>query len=292
MIATLGIVAKQLRLYQWVKNILVVLPLLLAHAIGDADRWLQVATAFLCFSLCASTVYVLNDIIDAEADRNHPRKRHRPIASGQLSTAVGIVLAVVCISGAAFLAVQLPVHFMLWMAVYLVATTAYSFVLKKLVIVDVLVLAGLYSTRVLAGGAASDIVVSPWLLMLMLFLSTSLAFVKRYTELASMPLTSSGVMRRGYRREDVELIRVIGPVTGLLAVVVLAFYIAGPDVQQIYRQPQWLWLSIPLVMYWIIDLWLQAVRGLVHDDPILHMVRDARGWVVGALLFVVAALAT
>ncbi len=286
------IVAKQLRLYQWVKNILLVLPMVLAHSLDDVDAWIQISVAFLAFSLCASTVYIINDIVDVEADRRHHRKRHRPIASGRLSVRTALIMAAMCIVTAAFLAISVSEQFVGWMVIYLLTTTTYSFVLKKVVVVDVLVLAGLYTIRVVAGGAATDILVSPWLLMMTLFVSTSLAFVKRYTELLSMPLEEDGVMRRGYQRADVELIRVVGPTIGLLSVLVLTMYIAGEDVQRLYRTPQWLWLCVPIVLYWIVDIWRQALRGLVHDDPIIHVARDVRGWVVALLLGIVAALAT
>lgn len=292
MISALRLVAHQLRVYQWVKNLLLILPVVLAHRIHDTTSWFHVAVAFLSFSLCASAVYTVNDIVDIEADRRHHRKRFRPIASGRLSVPTGVGLAITCTLVAAVLAAQLSPLFVQWLVLYVVTTTAYTFVLKKVVIVDVLVLAGLYSIRVVAGGAAADVVVSPWLLMMTLFVSTSLAFVKRFTELNAMPLDDMTVMRRGYQREDMDLIRVVGPAIGLLSVVVLTLYIAGDDVQRLYRTPQWLWLCVPIIMFWVIDIWRQALRGLVHDDPIIHVARDVRGWVVAVLLGVIAALAT
>jgi 4-hydroxybenzoate polyprenyltransferase len=292
MISALRLVAHQLRVYQWVKNLLLILPIVLAHRINDSTSWFHVAVAFLCFSLCASAVYTVNDIVDIEADRRHHRKQFRPIASGRLSVTTGVGLAIACTLVAAVLAVQLSHVFVQWLVLYVVTTTAYTFVLKKVVIVDVLVLAGLYSIRVVAGGAAADVVVSPWLLMMTLFVSTSLAFVKRFTELNAMPLDDATVMRRGYQREDMDLIRVVGPAIGLLSVVVLTLYIAGDDVQRLYRTPQWLWLCVPIIMFWVIDIWRQALRGLVHDDPIIHVARDVRGWIVAVLLGVIAALAT
>lgn len=282
---------QQLRPHQWVKNVLVVVPIVLAHRLHNVDSLLFVFLAFVSFSLCASAVYAINDVVDAEADRQHPRKKHRPVASGRLQPAVAIVLAVVLMASAAGVAVLIPGSFLLWLVVYALASTMYTFVLKRVVIIDVLVLSGLYTVRLFAGGEASGTAVSPWLLMLGMFIFTSIAFVKRFTELSSMPLSTSKVAGRGYQREDIEIVRVLGPIVGLMSVVVLAFYITGPDVQVLYRTPEWLWLAVPLLMYWIFDVWVQANRGLVHDDPIVHLLRDSRGWAVMAALALVAGLA-
>lgn len=283
-----------LRPQQWVKNILLLAPLVLAHRLADPPRLLAALGAFAAFSACASGVYVLNDLLDVEADRRHPRKRRRPFAAGTLPVAWGPFLAVVLLGGAFTLsACTLPGLFTLLLGVYLLATLSYSFWLKRKVLVDVFVLAGLYTLRIMAGGAATVLPISEWFMALSLFLFTSLAFAKRYTELSGLASEAEGRARgRGYGPEDMRYIESIGPTSGYLAVLVLALYINSDGVKLLYPHPQWLWLACPLLLYWISRLWLLATRRKLHDDPVIFAVTDPVSLATGALVGLTAVLAS
>lgn len=283
-----------LRPQQWVKNVLLFAPLILAHRVGDVSRLLAALWAFVAFSVCASGVYVLNDLLDIEADRRHPRKRRRPFAAGELPIGWGPALTALLLAGSFTLAaLTLPWHFTLLLGVYLLATVLYSFWLKRMVLVDVFVLAGLYTLRIRAGGAATELPISEWFMALSLFLFTSLAFAKRYTELAGLANQEESRARgRGYHPEDMRYIESIGPTSGYLAVLVLALYINNNDVKLLYPHPQWLWLACPLLLYWISRLWLLATRRRLHEDPVIFAVTDPVSVATGVLVAIVALLAS
>jgi 4-hydroxybenzoate polyprenyltransferase len=286
-------VVRAVRPHQWVKNLLVFVPVVLDHKITHAESMLRAATAFLAFCCAASSAYVLNDIMDVEADRRHPTKRSRPFAAGTLSPTFGLIL------GPALLAIGfalswrvLPSSFVGLLAVYVVLTGAYSLYLKRVAVLDVLLLAGLYTLRVLAGIAASDVRFSTWLLAFSTFLFLSLAFLKRYTEVSAMEgAPTEQVRRRGYLRADREWLGSMGAASGYLSVLVLALYINSEQVIALYRRPLALWLVCPLLLFWIGRMWLLAHRGRVHDDPIVATVRDPASYAVGALVALVLYLA-
>jgi 4-hydroxybenzoate polyprenyltransferase len=282
---TLGALNRALRTYQWVKNVLLFVPMLMAHEVRDADLWLHAALGFAAFSLAASFGYVVNDLADREADRQHPTKRHRPFASGALSPAFGYALAPALLLGAfAVAGLALPPAFLVALAAYLVTTVAYSFALKRMPVTDVLVLAGLYTLRILAGGAATGVVVSEWLLAFSMFFFLSLALLKRFAELKRLAVEPERSLHgRGYRGEDLALLRNVGATAGYLSVLVLAFYVTSPEVVELYEHPALLWLVGALLLHWITRVWLLAGRGRVHDDPILFAARDPGSYVVGAL---------
>ncbi len=284
--ASLRDVAKQLRLHQWVKNILLFMPVLLAHKFAEPALFLQVFVAFLTFGLCASAVYVLNDVMDIESDRAHPTKQRRPMASGRIPLSFALSAIPLLFGAAAVLSVTvLPLAYSLWLLTYAVLTTLYTFVFKRMEIVDVLVLAGLYTLRIEAGAAAANVVVSPWLLMFSMFLFTSLAFLKRYTELLDMAGRERASMAgRGYTIGDTEMIRVLGPAIGYISILVITLYVNSPEVRALYLHPLRLWLLVPCMVYWITRLWLIAHRGGMHEDPILFTVRDRASYVVGLIV--------
>jgi len=285
---------KALRVHQWIKNVLVFVPLLMAHKIFDTTSLIRAAYALAAWCLCASGIYLLNDVFDLKTDRLHPRKKLRPLAAGTITPAsVWILSPLLILAGLAIAFLLLPEPFGLAIVIYLVLTTAYSAYLKRLLMVDVLVLAGLYTLRVLSGGYATGIPVSPWLLAFSMFLFLSLAFVKRYTELRGMnadgaPLAS----RRNYTSEDTELLKNFGTVSGYLSVLVLVLYINSKEVVSLYRQPTILWLVGPCLLYWITRVWLLAHRGKMHDDPIVFTVKDPASYVVGAMVVAVVVAAT
>ena len=285
---------KALRLHQWLKNTLVFVPLLLAHKLGDVELLLQAGIAFLAFGLCASSVYLLNDMLDLQADRRHPTKKLRPFAAGRIPIIHGVIAIPLLLSGAMVLTAFLPWQFSMVLGAYYLATLAYSLYLKRAVLVDVLTLAGLFTSRVIAGGAAVTVPVSFWLLAFSMFIFLSLALVKRYVELTMIAGTSRAhVEGRGYRSVDLETLAHFGVASGYMAVLVLALYVDSAAVTLLYAQPQVIWFLCPIVLFLISRIWLLARREELHDDPIVFAIKDRRSQVavtVGAALLWAASL--
>ncbi len=282
---------RAVRLHQWVKNLLVFIPLLLTHQISSLPQLTSAALAFLAFCFCASSVYVQNDLLDIEADRHHPRKRFRPFASGKLSIRFGLLLAPALLLAALATSLGLPPTFLAVLGVYFVATLAYSLYLKQKPIIDVLTLALLYVMRIIAGGVAIGVALSPWLLAFAMFFFLSLAYVKRYSEIRD--LEQGGSLRaRGYVHSDLEGLADLGVSSGYVSALVVALYINSSVVTQYYRSPALLWLICPLIVYWLSRMWLLARRGKMHDDPIVFALSDRISYIVGALVAIVATLAS
>lgn len=274
---------------QWVKNLLVVVPAVLDHRLLDGSTMLRAGAAFVAFCCAASGTYLLNDLLDREADRKHPVKRNRPFASGRLSPAVGWVAAPVLEAIALLVAFYLDTpSFAAVLLLYLALTTAYSVILKRIAVLDVILLAGLYTMRLLAGIAATGVRFSTWLLAFAMFLFLSLAFLKRYTELATVEAPDGqNLPRRGYARGDREWLGSMGGASGYLSVLVLALYINSDEVTALYHDPLILWLICPLLLFWMSRMWLLAHRGRIADDPIVATVRDPASYAVGLLVAVV-----
>jgi 4-hydroxybenzoate polyprenyltransferase len=274
------------RVHQWVKNLLLFAPLLMAHRAMDIGMLTRVLYAFAAFCMGASSSYVFNDLLDLEADRLHPRKRDRPFAAGTLGIGTGLVASSLLLAGSLTTATMLlPRPVLLELLIYCAATTAYSLYLKRVVILDVLLLAGLYTIRVLAGGAAAGVAVSPWMLAFSMFLFLSLAIIKRYSELGMhRTLERRSIAGRGYTISDMELLRSVGPTSGYLSVLVLALYVNSAEVAKLYGTPTILWLIGPCLLYWISRLWLLSHRGEIDGDPIVFTVKDPVSYVVGATI--------
>lgn len=285
---------KAARPHQWAKNLLVFVPLLAAHRYGDMLSAMQALVAFVVLSLAASSVYLLNDLVDVSDDRHHERKRARPFASGELSLLHGW-LAWPLLAAAAFglAAWLLPWRFTAVLGCYGVLTAAYSLRLKRIAVVDVIVLAALYTLRLIAGAAAIAVPMSFWLLSFSMFIFLSLALIKRYSELrAARDAGREATLRgRGYGPQDLEMVSSLGAAAGYMAVLVLALYIQDSRTAALYQEPRAIWLACPLLLYWISRAWLIAHRGQMHQDPVLFALRDRVSWVVGALFVVVFALA-
>jgi 4-hydroxybenzoate polyprenyltransferase len=282
---------KAIRLHQWAKNILVVAPLLMSHKLSSAAL-VAVVAAFFCFSFMASASYLVNDLLDIDSDRRHPVKRFRPFAAGDLPVTVGVALVFALIAASVALLPLLPRQFAIWLGVYIVATTAYSFYLKKVALVDVLMLSGLYTLRLLAGGAATGTPISHWLAGFAIFLFLSLAMVKRFSELEN--LRERGVAAthgRGYLAADLEQIRSFGTASATAAVVVFSLYISRPDVEALYKHAGRLWLIVPLMLYWLYRVWLLGSRGEMDVDPVIFALRDRLSLLVGVGVVAVAILA-
>lgn len=292
-ISLFTVLIKALRVYQWVKNVLLFLPLLLAHRFNDGTMVLKGIIAFICFSFCASSIYILNDLLDIENDRHHSRKKKRPFASGFLSIPIGIVCVPLLLSIALFSAVQfLPLGFVFALACYLIITISYSFGLKKIPVLDVIILAGLYTFRVLSGGIALNIRISPWLLMLSIFLFLSLAFVKRYAEIASIEKKEEHHAKgRGYRVEDKPILGMVGVSSGIVSVLVFVQYLRSTEVIELYHNSHLLWLVPPLFLYWISHIWFIANRNEMHDDPIIFAAKDLTSYTVFGIIFSIILLA-
>ena len=287
---------KALRPQQWLKNLLVFLPLLPLAKAAPAHMGymlLQCVVAFIAFSLCASAVYIVNDLSDLPSDRAHPRKRKRPFASGAASAVHGIVAVPALLAVAFAAAVSVSWAFTAVLFIYLVITTAYTFVLKRYALIDVLTLAGLYTIRVIGGAAAIAVVPSFWILAFSMFIFYSLALAKRYAELDTMrALNRDSAKGRGYHVADIAAVQLMGISSGMLSVLVMALYINSPEILTRYSHPQWLWGVCPLLMLWVSRVWLKAARSEMTDDPLVFAVKDrmSRLTIAAAGLLVLASL--
>ena len=280
---------KALRLHQWLKNLLVFVPLLASHRFLEPTTVGDAVLAFLAFGLCASGVYVLNDLLDLTPDRLHPRKRNRPFAAGRIPLLHGIFVAPALAVAGLAVAWLCNAAFAVVLLAYYAMTLAYSLRLKRIVMVDVVLLAALYTVRIIGGTVAIDTEMSFWLLAFSMFLFLSLALVKRYTELMSASsLGKKGASGRGYGVDDLPLLQSLGAASGYIAILVLALYINSPESLELYRNPELLWLICPELLYWISRVWVIAHRGDMHDDPIVFAATDRTSQVVVALCVVFA----
>ena len=283
---------KALRLLQWTKNLLIFIPLIMSHQLGDLELLWQAVRAFLAFGLCASSVYLLNDLFDLEADRQHPTKRNRPLAAGTVPIKRGTILIPALLFAAFAIALSLPTAFIGVLTLYYAFTLMYSLRLKRVLLVDVLLLAGLYTVRIIAGAAAVAIMPSFWLLAFSMFLFLSLALVKRYSELLVLHgLEKRKAKGRRYHVIDLETLAQSGITSGFMAVLVLALYIDSEQVKTLYAHPEAIWMLCPLLLYWISRIWLLARRGEMHEDPLVFAIEDQRSrWLglIGALIFLAA----
>jgi 4-hydroxybenzoate polyprenyltransferase len=280
-----------LRLHQWLKNLLLFVPMFAAHQLHDPRLLGQLVLAFVAFSLCASSVYIFNDLLDLESDRAHPRKRARPFASGAVPVWVGGIFCVLLLAASSVLGTQVDRTFLPWLAFYFLLTCAYSWVLKRVMLVDCIALAMLYTVRIVAGAAAAGLVLSFWLLAFSVFLFLSLAFLKRYAELeVQLHAGQTKAHGRGYYTSDAPLIQTLGVSAGYGSVLVLAVYLNSEAVLRLYRTPEIIWGAVPVLLFWISWMWMQAHRGRMHDDPVVFAVKDKASLVAGALFAVVLSL--
>ncbi len=294
---------KAIRLHQWAKNVLIFVPLLMAHAwklphpLGPLVGSL---IAFVSFGLCASATYIVNDLLDIEADRRHHSKRRRPFAAGNLSAISGVLVLAGFLVVSALLAwflpnmvalvgdpLPVPHGMILWLLIYAVSTTSYSFALKRVVLVDVIMLSGLYTIRIITGSEASGFPISQWLGGFSIFFFLSLAFVKRFAELESLRQRDKAPSNgRGYLLSDIEQLRSFGTAAAYASVVVLTLYISNVDTS-LYRHPVRLWLILPILLLWVSQLWLTASRGELNEDPVVHAITDKQSLLLGAIVAVV-----
>jgi len=297
---------KALRLHQWAKNTLLFVPLFLAHR-WAAGAFAGAGIAFVSFGLCASATYIINDLLDLEHDRRHPSKRRRPFAAGDLSAISGVAAVIVLLAISITLAVylqplifrlagdyplRLPYAFLGWVLLYMATTLTYSFYFKRKLLLDVFLLSGLYTLRILAGSAATNVAVSTWLAGFGVFFFLSLAFVKRFSELEALRERGGAITNgRGYFVSDLEQLRALGTGAAYASVIIMTLYIRDPDTRLLYGHPYLLWLVIPVLLLWLSQVWMLASRGEMHDDPVVWALTDKRSLLLGLLMAIVIWLA-
>lgn len=279
-----------LRVHQWLKNILLFVPLLAAHDLTNLHAWGALLLAFVAFSLCASSVYIANDLMDLESDRLHPRKRKRPFAAGLVPAWKGVLLAPVLLVASLWLGWQVGTAFLSWLLLYFSLTCVYSWRLKRLLLIDCLTLAMLYTLRIVAGAAAIGQPLSFWLLAFSIFLFLSLAFVKRYAELRLYRKGSGSLHGRGYHSDDAPIVQMMGIVAGYAAVLVLALYVNSDAIVALYEHPRLVWGAVPVVLFWVSWVWMRAHRGEMHDDPLVFAIKDRTSLAAGAAFALVLAV--
>lgn len=283
--------AKAIRVKQWVKNVLVFVPLVTGHFFGP-ETLLAAVVAFVALSACASALYVLNDLMDLAADRRHPEKRRRPFASGALPVRAGLLLVPLLLAAGLAFATALPRGAQILLAIYLVSSTLYTFLLKRKVLLDVFTLAFLYTLRVLLGGAATGVPVSPWLVAFSVFIFLSLAFAKRASELSSLRERGhEGASGRDWFVWDSLVVHVLGVASAYGSGMVLAIYIHSEDVKRLYAHPGWLWLLVPALLYWSSRVWVLVGRGEMNEDPIVFATRDRVTWGIAVLTAAILVMA-
>lgn len=285
-------VRRALRVHQWAKNVLIFLPLILAHSLTPA-KLIPSVIAFLSFCLVASSTYIFNDLLDLGSDRRHATKRRRPFAAGDLSVLFGAGLAAVLFAGGILLSLPLAPRFLVWLLIYAGGTLAYSFYFKRIVIVDVIILSGLYTLRILAGAAAASVAISAWMAGFAVFFFFSLALVKRFSELENLRIRGTIPSNdRGYLVHDMEQLRAFGTASAFASIVVFALYINNPEVSNLYHHPQRLWLLTPLLIWWLSRVWLRASRGQMNEDPVVFALTDPASLLSGVIIFLIALFAS
>ncbi|MGS5086914.1 UbiA family prenyltransferase [Hydrogenophaga sp. A37] len=282
---------RAIRLQQWLKNLLLFVPVMTAHEMLNVEALAAAVLAFVCFGACASATYIINDLLDLDADRHHHKKRNRPFAAGAIDLRAGVAAVLLLLLTGLGLSWLLPEGFQFALGAYLVVTLLYSLRLKRVASLDVIVLAGLYTLRIIAGAFAASINLSFWLLAFSMFIFLSLAIVKRVAELVEVRKEEEAIGKalgklrgREYATQDTMMLQSLGAASGYLSVLVLALYIHSPEVTGLYRAPELLWLIAPLMLLWVTRLWMVTARGYMDEDPIYFAVKDPETWATGALV--------
>ena len=283
---------KMIRTYQWVKNFLIFLPLILAHKFLDVNLLLKALVAFFSFSFLASSVYIINDIMDVESDRIHPSEKNRPIASGAVKISSALKVAFILMPLSFIISIFLGKEFLFVLLTYFITTSCYSFYLKKIMLVDILILSLLYTVRMFAGGVALNIYLSPWLFMFSMFFFFSLACAKRYSELYAVRNNLQDEIKgRGYQAQDLEQIQIFGSSSGYIAILIFALYIQSDISMKLYKTPSFFWALCPIMLYWISRVWLLSHRGQMTQDPIIFALKDKVSYVVLILSIIIFGVA-
>jgi 4-hydroxybenzoate polyprenyltransferase/phosphoserine phosphatase len=274
-----------MRPHQWLKNGLILLPLILSHQLATTNFLLATIIAFISFSLCASSVYLLNDLLDLNNDRQHRTKKNRPFAAGELPLNFGLVGIPCLLLSSILIASFLPLQFLEVLAIYWLTTTLYSIWIKKWFMFDVITLASLYSIRIIAGSAAIGVITTSWLLGFSFSLFLSLAMVKRFTEVKNLKISGKhNVEGRAYNQSHLRMLSILGGIAGLAAVMVFSIYISAGDTTQLYNSPAVLWLICPLLVFLLARIWSFAFAGTLDEDPVLFAIADRSSQFVGVLI--------
>ena len=283
-------VLKQIRIHQWVKNALIFVPLITSHQLSDANLFFNATIAFIAYGLCASATYIINDLSDLTSDRKNDKKKYRPLAAGEISIPQGIILSSILLTTSLVIAAQLNTWFLYSLLTYIAVTLGYSFKFKRLQSLDITILAGLFTLRIISGALAVEILPSFWLLAFSMFIFLCLALIKRLSEIINNQEKYSKETKlsgRGYYIGDLQVLMSLATASGMLSVLVFAMYINSPETILLYAEPYALWLLCPLFAYWIIRIIIMASRGEVDEDPILFAIKDSRSWITGALILLI-----
>jgi 4-hydroxybenzoate polyprenyltransferase len=279
---------KAIRIHQWLKNLLLFVPMLAAFVFFDLNKLGLIILAFFAFSFAASATYIFNDLLDLENDRNHYIKKHRPFASGQLSISIGFIVALILVTVGIYFAHLISNAFLIIVLSYLILANLYSYSLKKILLIDTIVLSILYILRIISGSIALEINTSAWLLVFSFFIFLSLALVKRCTELISLEMHGKEYIDgRDYKVSDIRILCPLGVCAGLIAVLVLTLFINDQTTQNRYKTPELLWINVIIITYWISRIWLKTIRGEVHSDPVIFTIDDSISRVTIFLLVVI-----
>ncbi len=283
---------KQIRTHQWLKNCLIFVPLFVSGKFTNVDALYLSVLGFLSFSCLASATYIINDLLDLESDRSHTRKKSRPIAAGNIGIDKAIMVAVILFSFSLYLAFIIKGMFAVVLIAYLAITLLYSFVIKELIGMDVIILASLYTIRILAGGAILNVTISFWLLSFSMFVFLSLAIIKRCAELKSFEgEEKTNAKGRDYGIADYNVLMSLGTSSALLSVLMFVFYTNSNILTNQYQKPTILWLIVPALSYWLIRMWVKTNRGEMHDDPIVFSLRDKGSLVTIGFIILIALMA-
>jgi len=291
----LRVILKQIRVHQWTKNLLIFVPLITSHQAGSMSHLFASITAFVSLSLCASATYILNDLSDLDSDRKHATKKYRPLASGDISISKGMIFAGALFLGSFILASQLPAWFTWSLVLYVCITLSYSFKFKKMQTIDIIILATLYTLRIISGALAVEITPSFWLLTFSMFAFLCLALIKRISEIIKnldSDSDSVSLVGRGYYVTDLSVLLNLAASSGIVSILVFSMYINSPDVINLYAHPHFLWLICPLFGYWVIRVIVMASRGQIDEDPIVFAIKDWRSWIAAALALIIIFLAS
>lgn len=276
---------KAIRPHQWLKNLLLFVPLICAHNALDILSLEKAIIAFFSFSALASATYIFNDLFDIDSDRHHPRKKYRPFAAGTLPVPIGVVCAFILLAISAITALNLGTQFLITLLSYLIITLSYTYKIKSQPILDVITLSILYTIRIIAGAIAIHVPISFWLLAFSLFFFLSLALIKRVSELLNHDSTDSSPLKgRDYKADDLVILKSMGISSGYLSIAVLALYINSSEVIALYKRPEWLWLICPVMLFWISRIWMITSRKQMHDDPIVFAAKDKASWFILPIL--------
>lgn len=283
----ISIIYRQLRVYQWVKNLLIFLPALLAHNL-ELSTYFNLILSFFSFSFVASSIYIFNDLMDLNSDRNHEIKKNRPIAAGKFKISDAFIYSFFLMIVGILISAFVNSSFMIVLIIYIISTFAYSIYLKKIYIIDIITLAVLYTLRLIAGSATSGEIISEWFAAYSLFFFFSMGALKRFTELKNSK--KEKLSGRGYLSDDIDLIKSMGISSSLISVLVMVLYINSSTISQLYPNPKFLYLIIPILLHWVLRVWILADRSLMNEDPIVFGIKDKSSYISAILIFVILLL--